>query len=81
MKKQVDTEVIIAQVDSLRSIYKADLERKLENLVLGLSIELEHMKSNPQYRPNSCGIIQGSASEIDELCVKLGVLEAVSREY
>ena len=42
-------------------------------------MELKQLKENPNYKPNSCGIIQGDATNIDELCVKLGVLDAVKQ--
>lgn len=41
--------------------------------------ELDQLKNNPYYKPNSCGIIQGSASDIDELCIKLGVLDSIKQ--
>lgn len=72
-------EVMEMQMESLKDIYRADLERKMESLITTLQTELNELKNNPYYRPNSCGIVQGSASEIDDLCIKLGVLDAVKR--
>lgn len=69
------------QIDVLRRMYKTELERKLKNLITDMERELSQLRTNPHYKPNSCGIIQGSASTIDELCVKLGVLDSVMREY
>lgn len=76
-----DLEFIEMQVNVLRKMYKTNLERKLKNLIFDLEQELSQLKTNPHYRPNSCGIIQGSAQDIDELCIKLGVLDSVMREY
>ena len=69
------------QIDVLRRMYKTELERKLKNLITDMERELSQLRTNPKYRPNSCGIIQGSAQNIDELCIKLGVLDSVMREY
>ena len=65
------------QIDCLRELYKENLKRKLRHLIIDLQRELEQLDKDENYRPNSCGIIQGSASDIDELCIKLGVLDAV----
>ena len=69
------------QIECLRGIYLTNLKRKIEYLVTDLQRELEEInrceETGRQYRPNSCGIIQGSAQNIDELCIKLGVLDSV----
>lgn len=72
-------ELMETQVLVLKKMYKSDLERKLDILIKSLQIELEQLRTNPYYRPNSCGIIQGSASDIDNLAIKLGVLDSVER--
>lgn len=74
-----ELEMMETQIRVLRKMYKANLERKLENLISGLSRELKQLKTNPYYKPNSCGIIQGEASNIDELCIKLGVLDSIEQ--
>lgn len=72
-------ELMETQILVLKKMYKTDLERKLDILIKSLQIELEQLRTNPYYRPNSCGIIQGSASDIDNLAIKLGVLDSVER--
>lgn len=74
-----ELEVMEMQIEALRKMYKINLERKLESLIKSLQMELKQLKENPNYKPNSCGIIQGDATNIDELCVKLGVLDAVKQ--
>lgn len=74
-------EVMEVQIESLEKIYRADLERKLEILITILQTELNELKNNPHYKPNSCGIVQGNASDIDELCIKLGVIDSIKRKY
>ena len=71
--------VIETQLESLKKIYKKDLERKLSVLADSLAFELEQLRNNPYYKPNSCGIIQGSAQDIDNLCIKLGVIESIEK--
>ena len=73
-------EFIEMQMESLEKIYKKNLERRLTSLINNLQIELHQLKENPDYRPNSCGIIQSEANNIDELCIKLGTLRAVKGE-
>ena len=70
-------ELMEMKIESLKMIYKKDLERKLSILVDSLTYELEQLKTNPYYKPNSCGMIQGSAQDIDNLCIKLGVINAI----
>lgn len=72
-------ELMETQILVLKKMYKTDLERKLDILIKSLQIELEQLRTNPYYRPNSCGIIQGSASDIDNIAIKLGVLDSVER--
>ncbi len=74
-------EAMEVQMESLKDIYRADLERKLEILITILQTELNELKNNPYHKPNSCGIVQGSANDIDELCIKLGVIDAIKRNY
>lgn len=69
------------QMESLKDIYITDLERKIEILITILQTELNELKNNPYYKPNSCGIVQGNASDIDELCIKLGVIDSIKRNY
>lgn len=66
------------QIDVLRRMYKTELERKLTNLITDMERELSQLKTNPYYKPNSCGIIQSSAHNIDEICIKLGVLDSIT---
>ena len=72
-------ELMETQILVLKKMYKTDLERKLDILIKSLQIELEQLRTNPYYRPNSCGILQGSASDIDNIAIKLGVLDSVER--
>ena len=74
-----ELEMMETQIRVLKKIYKSDLERKLDKLIKSLQIELEQLRTNPYYRPNSCGIVQGNASDIDNLAIKLGVLDSVER--
>lgn len=74
-----ELEIMEMQIKSLREMYKINLERKLESLIKNLQMELKQLKGDSKYRPNSCGIIQGSATDIDELCVKLGVLDSIKQ--
>lgn len=71
-----DLEIMKAQVDFLRKMYKDDLKKRVEHLILDLQRELKKMEAD-NYEPNNCGIIQGQAKEIDNLAVKLGVLGIV----
>lgn len=73
-----DLKIMKVQVDCLREMYKDDLKSRIEHLVLDLQRELKKMEAD-NYKPNSCGIIQGQAREIDNLAVKLGVLDSVDR--
>lgn len=73
-----DLEIMKVQVDFLREKYKKELKRKVEYLVLDLQRELKKMETD-SYKPNSYGIIQSVAREIDDLAVKLGVLDMVDR--
>ena len=75
-----DLEMIKMQMEILEKNYKNNLERRLTSLIKSLEIELLQLKENPCYRPNSCGIIQSEANNIDELCIKLGVLRSVKGE-
>lgn len=75
-----DLEMIKMQMEILEKNYKNNLERRLTSLIKSLEIELLQLKENPHYRPNSCGIIQSEANNIDELCIKLGVLRSVKGE-
>ena len=75
-----DLKIMKDQVDWLREKYKKELKREVEYLVLDLQRELKRMETD-SYKPNSCGIIQGQARKIDELAVKLGVLDMVDEEW
>lgn len=74
-----ELEKIEMQMESLKKIYKKNLESKIEVMIQKLEGELEQLKNNPYYKPNSCGIIQSEATNIDELCIKLGVLDSVKQ--
>lgn len=74
-----DLEIMEMQIESLKKVYKINLERKLESLIRNLQIELKQLKENPNYKPNSCGIVQSDGMNIDELCIKLGTLDAVKQ--
>lgn len=74
-----DLEIMEMQIESLKKVYKINLERKLESLIRNLQIELKQLKENPNYKPNSCGIVQYDGMNIDELCIKLGTLDAVKQ--
>lgn len=74
-----DLEIMEMQIDSLKKVYKINLERKLESLIKNLQMELKQLKENPNYNPNSCGIVQSDGMNIDELCIKLGTLDAVKQ--
>lgn len=75
-----DLEMMKMQIETLEVVFKKNLERKLESLIKNLERELKELKEKPNYRPNSCGIIQGEASNIDELCIKLGTLNAIKMQ-
>ena len=74
-----DLEIMEMQIESLKEVYKINLEIKLESLIRNLQIELKQLKENPNYKPNSCGIVQSDGMNIDELCIKLGTLDAVKQ--
>ena len=71
-----DLEAMKAQVDYLREKYKDALKRKVERLMLDLQRELKLMETD-DYKPNTYGIIQGTAREIDILVAKLSILDVV----
>ena len=74
-----ELEKIEMQMSVLKEMYRRNLESKIEFLIKNLERELEQLKNNPSYKPNSCGIIQNEATNIDELCIKLGVLDSVKQ--
>lgn len=47
---------------------------KINSLKSNLEYVLDMMEKNPEYRPNSLGIIQFDGQEIDVLCGRLGSL-------
>lgn len=53
---------------------KEKLISRIESLKSTLDYTLEMMEKNPNYQPNSLGIIQYSSQEIDTLCARLGGL-------
>ena len=60
-----DLEIMEMQIESLKEMYKINLERKLESLIRNLQIELKQLKENPNYKPNSCGIVLSSYHQIE----------------
>lgn len=74
-----ELEVMETQINCLKDMYKESLISKLESTIKWLEIELDNLKNNPHHKPNSCGILQSSANEIDNLAVKLGVLDSIKR--
>ena len=51
------------------------LKKDLGFLIENLTRELDLINNNPYHRPNSCGIIQSNAINIDMLCAELDMLE------
>lgn len=68
------------QMDCLERMYRENLKRKIKGLIKNLERELEQLEKSDKYKPNSCGIIQGEASDIDELCVRIGVINSIRCE-
>lgn len=66
---------------ALRRNYKVNLIRYTKSLIDTLQTELEQLENNPDYVPNGCGIVQGSAKVIDDYCVKLDVMDMISKEW
>jgi hypothetical protein len=77
-------ELMERQIDLLEEMYLINLERKIEGLISDLQIELNELRrckeKGIKYTPNSCGIVQGQGVNVDELCIKLGVLDAVKKD-
>lgn len=57
-----------------RNHKKQKLQQNLESLIADLSDKLEQLKTNPYYKPNNLGIIQGKGMEIDLLCAEIDAL-------
>lgn len=70
-------EIMEIEIKSLRDMYKENLKRNMKSLIRDLQVELEQLEKNENYKPNSCGIVQRQGANIDELCIKLGVLDSV----
>lgn len=71
-----DLKTMKDQIAFLRGMYKKELKRRIELLVWDLQRELKKMETD-NYKTNGCGIIQGQARDIDNLAVKLGVLDSM----
>lgn len=68
-------------MSALRKNYRTSLIRYIKSLISTLQVELEQLENNPDYVPNGCGIIQGSAKAIDDYCTKLDVIDMISKEW
>lgn len=68
-------------INALRKNYRTNLIRYTKSLITTLQYELEQLETNPNYTPNGCGIIQGSAKVIDDYCAKLDVLKMIIEEW
>ena len=68
-------------MSALRKNYRTNLIRFTKSLIITLQVELEQLENNPDYVPNGCGIIQGSAKAIDDYCTKLDVIDMISKEW
>ena len=72
-----ELQMIKINVNALKKNYRTNLIRFTKSLITTLQVELEQLETNPNYTPNGCGIIQGSAKVIDDYCAKLDVLEMI----
>lgn len=54
---------------------KDKLISKINSLKDNLEYVLDMMDKNPEYKPNSLGIVQFDGQEIDNLCGRLGGLQ------
>lgn len=70
-------EVMEVQINSLEEMYKKNLKRKIRLLMCDLENELERLENDKGYFPNTSGILQHKAISIDELCIKLGLLNNI----
>jgi hypothetical protein len=61
--------------------YINNLETQIKGLISSLELELQDLQDcrefKKEYVPNSCGIVQSQGRDIDELCIKIGVLRKV----
>lgn len=62
-------------MDMLEERVRRELESDITALMMTLSYALADLKQGSY--PNSCGIVQGSASNIDKACVNLSTIREV----
>jgi hypothetical protein len=59
---------------------KAELKKEIQGLMYTLEREIEYLDTEPDYIPNSLGVIQGNASRIDNLCGQIAALDFALRD-
>lgn len=73
-----ELEMLKMNLNAKKGICKNTLIERLESLKVKLECEIENLKKE-DYSPSQNGIIQGEASVIDTLAVKLAVLNETTK--
>ena len=72
-----ELEMMQIQIDSINKACRTVLKSKIVILINNLKVELEELK-DPNYVPNDIGIIRDKCAEIDELCIKIALLNRIN---
>lgn len=65
------------KMDTIEKACKTVLKRKIELLISDLEAELEELKNNSDYIPGDDGIIKDIGRDIDDMLIKIGLINRI----
>lgn len=76
-----ELEMIQMQMDTIEKACKTVLKRKISWLINELEYELKQLKEDSNYSPNDDGIIKDVGRDIDDMCIKIALIERIRNKY